>query len=297
MSWHYLRGLEAESWEGTSLDGAPDALLKLMPTPEKCSLPGSGTDACQGSLFGTTCEHSKDIHGADTLTSSAEDSLAKTSAQPERAQESPENEAVCGSTWRESSVKYDLNSHGWKTHRCLWEEDLPWSSVTLPKWGMMRDGVLWERDTPSFLPEIRFCSTGETAFGSLRVPTPTVHGNTNRKGASKNSGDGLSTFVNRVPTPTARDWKDTPGMAKTAKNPNGSIRHRNDQLARVVYAQDHNADGGTLNPTWVEWLMGWPLLWTSTEPMPQATWRVWESAFRSERTDCAASETDKSPQV
>ena len=33
--------------------------------------------------------------------------------------------------------------------------------------------------------------------------------------------------------------------------------------------------GGKLNPTWVEWLMGWPLEWTDLKPL----------------------ETDKSPSV
>jgi hypothetical protein len=25
--------------------------------------------------------------------------------------------------------------------------------------------------------------------------------------------------------------------------------------------------GGRLNPTWVEWLMGWPIGWTDLEPL------------------------------
>ncbi len=33
-------------------------------------------------------------------------------------------------------------------------------------------------------------------------------------------------------TPAARDWKDSPGMATTAKNPDGSTRNRVDQLPR-----------------------------------------------------------------
>jgi len=63
------------------------------------------------------------------------------------------------------------------------------------------------------------------------------------------------------PTPSARDWKDTPGMAKTATNPDGSERKRNDQLARAVYATE-NPISGHLNPDWVEWLMGVPTGWT-----------------------------------
>lgn len=37
------------------------------------------------------------------------------------------------------------------------------------------------------------------------------------------------------PTTSARDWKDTPGMAQSATNKDGSHRNRTDQLARAVY--------------------------------------------------------------
>jgi hypothetical protein len=49
------------------------------------------------------------------------------------------------------------------------------------------------------------------------------------------------TFVNVAgggrsgwPTPSSRDWKDTPGMATTGTNPDGSERTRLDQLPRVA---------------------------------------------------------------
>jgi len=59
------------------------------------------------------------------------------------------------------------------------------------------------------------------------------------------------------PTPAARDWKDTPGMATQAGN-----RSRLDQLPRAVYAKNSDQKSGTLNPNWVEWLMGLPTGWT-----------------------------------
>ena len=71
------------------------------------------------------------------------DFLAKTSQAQATAQESKAREADYGVRWQESSVKYDRATSSWKTHRCLWDEDLPWCSVTLPKWGMMRRGELW----------------------------------------------------------------------------------------------------------------------------------------------------------
>jgi hypothetical protein len=34
--------------------------------------------------------------------------------------------------------------------------------------------------------------------------------------------------------------------------------------------------GGTLNPTWVEWLMGWPLGWTDLKPLAMAKFQQWQ---------------------
>jgi DNA (cytosine-5)-methyltransferase 1 len=81
-------------------------------------------------------------------------------------------------------------------------------------------------------------------------PTPTVCGNYNRKGASATSGDGLATAVYQ--TPVARMWKDN------GKNPS-ELERNSPTLAMQA--------GGALNPTWVEWLMGWPLGWTDLKPL------------------------------
>ncbi len=328
MSWHYLQAQEAASWEAISLDGAPDALLSLIPTPALFCSPDNATDASRDSRSGTTRERSTDTHGVDPSTSSPEASHARTSAPPGKASASPESGLAFGSPWRESSARYDLDSHGWRTHRCLWEEDLPWSSVTLPKWGMMRGGVLWERTTPA-LPisgsgygssqrfptpcalevekdvdrwaEKRALPRSEKGGShgpnlatavKLKWPTPLASDANGVRAADGKRGVGLNTKVHWA-TPSARDWKDSPGMARSGINPDGSERKREDQLARQVYGEDA---GGQLNPTWVEWLMGWPLLWTSTEPMPLETWGAWASAFQSEPTGCAASATGRCPQ-
>ena len=126
-----------------------------------------------------------------------------------------------------------------------------------------------------------------TEFAKL-WPTPTVCGNYNRKGASKTSGDGLATAVANAmwptptsslgskggritprksreggtliealsartfATPTARDWRS--GKASQATHDRNS-RPLSEQI------------GGSLNPTWVEWLMGWPIGWTDLKPL------------------------------
>jgi hypothetical protein len=33
--------------------------------------------------------------------------------------------------------------------------------------------------------------------------------------------------------------------------------------------------GGALNPTWVEWLMGWPLAWTDLKPLEMGRFLEW----------------------
>lgn len=98
-------------------------------------------------------------------------------------------------------------------------------------------------------------------------------------------GANLADAAQMWPTPSARDWKDTPGMAQEATDKSGKFRNRIDQLARSVYyreremfptpdagaakgrgatsASGRSRLGGALNPTWVEWLMGVPTGWTA----------------------------------
>lgn len=303
MSWHFLQGQAEASWEGTCLDGAPSALLSLMPTPEASSSPVNATDAFHDSQSGMTSEPSTENRGEGASTSSVADSHAKTSAQLERVQELTESDPGCGAKWRESSARYDRATCGWKTHRCLFQEDLPWSLVTLPKWGMMRGGVLWERAMP--VPR-----TGGTGVGFW--PTASTKGldggSNSRKAAmdrgmwptpragnpgSRPNGKGgkipaeevkiAEGLWERMPTHSANDWN---GSSKPGQR-RGQLT---DPAMGVIPA------GGSLNPTWVEWLMGWPLGWTSMDPMPESTWAAWQQAFRSDPTASGASGTDKSRQ-
>jgi DNA (cytosine-5)-methyltransferase 1 len=92
-----------------------------------------------------------------------------------------------------------------------------------------------------------------------KYPTPTVCGNYNQKGASPTSGDGLATFVKKYPTPTAHNAKETNAPSEALRN--------EPSLASIA--------GGKLNPTWVEWLMGWPLGWTDLKQLEMGKYHSW----------------------
>ena len=163
MSWLFSRALVAEYSAANSLDGAPFAPSSGTPTPQAYLWRDKTMDAWNRFPSGMTSAPLTDDRGEALLKWYREDFLAPTSALPDEEQESTDRQAPCGSTWRELSVRFDRNSSSWKTVQCLFDEDLPESSLTLPRWGMMRGGELWER-TMSALP------TGETEFGLL----PTV---------------------------------------------------------------------------------------------------------------------------
>ncbi len=78
MSWHFLQEREEACWQHHNLDGAPSALLKLIPTLGNAYWHDNETECWSGFQSGTTLEHSMGATGKAQLISSAEDSHAKT---------------------------------------------------------------------------------------------------------------------------------------------------------------------------------------------------------------------------
>lgn len=264
MSWLFSQALVAEYSAATCSDGEPSAPLSVMPTPHKFWRNDKTMEPSQLSRFGLTCAVLTVDHGEALLTWFRGDSLARTSAQPDHVQASAAPALASGQKWRESSARYDLASSSWKTHRCLWDEDLPWSSVTLPKWGMALNGLVYQHPTLER-------PIGATESGLW--PTPTVHGNHNMPGSSKTAGWGLSSAVKMWPTPcsTERLGQHKPGShLGLAKAVNGF------EKGRLGDSQQFIANPGPLNPAWVEWLMGWPIGWTDLKPLEMAKFREWQ---------------------
>lgn len=243
-----LQEQAAESSVEKNSDGERSARSRSTNTPDMYSSHGKTTDRSIRSRFGMTCERLTDGRGEELLMWFLGGSRARTSASPEPVKVSKENAPGSGRKWRELSARYDRVTSGWKTHRCLFEEDLPPSSLTLPRWGMMRDGVLWERTTPE-LP------TGENASGYW--PTPTVRGNTNMPKQGTKRGTGLATAV--------RTWPMVIASARHGWSRRQKSAIRGCRIDDVV--EREAGDKTRLNPDWCEWLMGWPVGWTRLDPM------------------------------
>jgi hypothetical protein len=87
------------------------------------------------------------------------------------------------------------------------------------------------------------------------LPTPSVCGNYNKKNSSKKAGNGIATIVRMLPTPQARDFK---GSHKTKTRDTLP-----DQIEMgATKGMTGMKTGLKLQPSFVEWLMGYPIGWT-----------------------------------
>jgi hypothetical protein len=283
MSWLFSQALVAEYSAANSSAGAPSVLSSASPTPQAYSSPDRMTAFSRLSRFGMMFAPLTDDHGEAVLTWFLAGFLAKTSAQPEREQALTELEADCGKKWRGLLVKWYQDMFSSKTVLCSEQEDSTLFSKTLPKWGMMLDGECSEQS----MPVLR---TSETGSGLWRTPMAR-----DWKDMSCSSQIYLQDQVKMWPTPCATDHK---GSGKT-----GTLRDRLDYAAERgatksnTYATPQARDfrsgstdrwdnpertrnlndqiGGQLNPTWVEWLMGWPLGWTDLKPLETDKFQQW----------------------
>jgi len=315
MSWLYSRALvEAFSAENCS-DGEPSVPSSAKSTPHLYLHSDKTTGTWIRFPSGMMCEPLTDDRGAELLTLYLAGFPAKTSAPRDVVQASPASEADSGPKWHELSMKYDPATSSWKTHQCLFDEDLPESSVTLPKWGMMRDGVLSERTTlalPTSGTESGLWPTpttqdnpqikgkdkrGTTLGGAVRMwPTPTVDDANN---VTRNSGQyqSLTRKVQMFPTPRAGKTTNENEESWLKRNAEGKVSTPPLSLAVRMFPTPKSRDWkgksqrgehapmdalpnmitGSLNPDWVELLMGWPLGWTDITQPCEPVIRPWDA--------------------
>ena len=233
-------------------------------------------------------------HGKELLTLYLAAFRAKTSHPRGKVLESKVNVLGFGQKWHELLVKYDLDTCSWKTHQCLFPEDLHESSVTLPKWGMTRNGHVFQHLTlerPISVTESGLWATplardfrsGQSQRWDnphrsrnlndqvAKFPTPKASDGNKRGKVSNHPRNGLAGVVENLPTPTASMSKGSSPATLTRKDGKSRV---NDRLDHHVM----NSHGGKLNPNWVEWLMGWPIGWTDLRPLEMDKFQSWLNA-------------------
>ena len=212
-----------------------------------------------------------------TSMSSPAGSPAKTSPTPDVEKASQEHARVYGPTTHDSFANYDPATSSWKTSQLSLLEDYTSFSGTWPRAGMTRNGTAYR-----LVPSAPL--TAATESGSLPTPAATSYG-WNQGGSAGRTGPirpSLEAMARHGlwPTPEASDG--TGGrVAKELGGTRPSGSKRAITLATAVAQQwptptanrwdglqshGRNAISGSLNPTWVEWLMGFPTGWTDLEP-------------------------------
>lgn len=138
-------------------------------------------------------------------------------------------------------AQLDRDSSSWKMSPRLNPKVLTKLSKTWPSWGMTRDGCVYEHPMSGH-------RITEIDGSHCVIPTPTSSiGGPNHNSPTVVSGKrftmNLAGYAKMWPTPTAH-------MAKETNAPSEALRNEPSLSSQV---------GGSLNPSWAEWLMGWPI--------------------------------------
>jgi hypothetical protein len=289
----YLRELEA-GYLPTSCSGTNRSLLSKSKTiREKYWSKDKPMESCHSFQPLETSKTSTGTPGAEQLTFFAEDSHVRTSVRQVKEQELPGSVRDFGRNMRDSLERCGLVLSLPKTHLCFALGDLELSSKTCPRWGIMLDGECSELGM-----SVRHIN--ETECGSWPTPRAGKTSDENEESWMKRNAAGkvatppltLAVKMKNWPTPAARDYKGANSREHCMVN--GTGRKHMDQLPNAVaYGGDSIQQKAQLNPDWVEWLMGWPISWTSLEPLSLKEFRAWHMASTIASTDSRQSETGK----
>jgi len=145
-------------------------------------------------------------------------------------------------------ANYDHATSSWRTSQHCLVEGLTVFSETWPRSGMMRSGIAYRLP-----PLVRL--TDETGFGLWLTP----------KASDTSTGEKNETFLTRMGDRTDRCAQSLSAQVnnpKTWPTPTGCGNYNRKGASKTSGDGLATAVGGTLNPTWVEWLMGFPIGWT-----------------------------------
>jgi len=274
MSWLYMPVGEADSLQPSGFsDGGTSAMSKKTRTAKKSSGRGSKMAGSTIARSGTMSGPLMDDAGVESFILSLADSRASHSAAPAKDLVSEMIETF-GRTPFALLEKLSPNGAYWKTSQGsfpLITSDK--FSGTWPRAALMSHGIAFRLPPSERLTrEIGYGLLPTPAAGEwgsntsmrrrgttvreriLFWPTPVV----SRGAYSYSSGKvrlKLEGAVRMFPTPNATDWK------------NRNTSNRKSELSKEI--------GGSLNPMWVEWLMGWPIGWTDLEPLETDKFRQW----------------------
>jgi len=288
MSWLFSQALVGEYLGGICSDGEPSAPSNGSPTQLAYLPPDKMTEFSRLSRFGMTFKPLTADRGAELLTSYLADFHVKTFHQQEKAPESTDLNQGCGATWLELLARYDPATSLWKTPQCSLFEDSEPSLETWPRWGLMHDGVSYQQQTLTLrtkeiesgfwpMPTTQGLNGGSGSRKLLsRKIWPTPRSNDAKKGGDfddMNPRNGLPAAVKRWPTPVKSDY--------SARRPTETWEGSN--LPSQVWVANGGIENpdkppAKLNPTWVEWLMGWPLGWTDLKPLETDKFLLWQNS-------------------
>lgn len=266
MAWIYLAG--SEETPSHLASGLKRSLtVNVTDTLNLCCFHKWPMETLSKPQFGMTLQRSRDQCSISLSTSLSQVSHARTLALQVRVRDWQESEAVFFSKSCAWPKKSSPRSYSLKTSQQSEHADWTQLSRNLPKQGMTVDGLCF--------PLQMWVQNTKGKDGSALLPTPSsVNYGSNQGGAAGRVGKkrySLESMArhNLWPTPAANESGRT--LAQFRENKTRETKLGGMGLSIAV--QISEAVIGKLNPTWVEWLMGFPLEWTELSALVMPWYR------------------------
>ena len=231
--------MQTSFWDMTPSPPSKSTPIAAKSLDKKLKKDGSPTSKSTNKTSNNSTPHST----REKWIASQQVSLVTILASQEKAKASTAKKVASSSPPHTSLAYYDHTTSSWKTYQLSLFED---STTFLAKWsksGMIVAGQYYPLKTSA-------PPTSEKDGGAC-VPTPTRTDATARTYHNQKDGSvrlSLAGYAKMYPTPTARDYRS---ISKGDR-----LRHT-PSLATITEMM--SLSPGQLNPTFVEWLMGFPI--------------------------------------